>query len=192
MGPPGSPGGTRGNHTRVIPVRYHTGVLVTVDPAIRADRDALRRLVMDGFAGVDGAHVEVLVERARRRQDSFTGRAYSRPPRSLLVAADTRYLVRLRVPGTLRNRGYPLTQRYPRRKTAPWITVATWSERLVSLAAHEACHVRQFREGLRRSEVEAERWALRVLQDWVTVQSPSPRIVSTEPRSQQLALFATG
>ena len=61
-----------------------------------------------------------------------------------------------------------MTQRYPRRKTAPWITVGNWRERLVSLGAHEACHVRQFREGTRRSEVEAERWALAVLGRWRT------------------------
>ena len=48
-----------------------------------------------------------------------------------------------------------------------------WRERLVALAAHEACHVRQFREGLRRSEVEAERWALRVLEAW---RSGRPRL----------------
>jgi hypothetical protein len=66
----------------------------------------------------------------------------------------------------IRNRGYPITYRYRGLSTAPWITVEDWRERLIALAAHEAYHVHQFREGLRRSEVQAERWALRRLSSW--------------------------
>jgi len=143
-------------------------VLLTIDPAIRGDHEELRGLVAAGFEGVDTAGVAVVVERARRTQDSFTGRAYGQPPSRMWRRPGIRFVVRLRIPGTLRNRGYPMTQRYPRRKTAPWITVGNWRERLVSLGAHEACHVRQFREGTRRSEVEAERWALAVLGRWRT------------------------
>src|SRR5436189_6458267 len=128
-------------------------MVVIVDPAIRADRAELRGLVDAGFEGVDSSGVVVLMERARWRQDSFTGRAYGQPPSRMWRRPGIRFVVRLRIPGTLRNRGYPMTQRYPRRKTAPWITVGNWRERLVSLGAHEACHVRQFREGTRRSEV---------------------------------------
>ena len=72
----------------------------------------------------------------------------------------------MKVPATLRNRAYPRTYRYPRLKTAPWITVSDWQERFVALVAHEAFHTRQFREGLRRSEVQAERWAARILESW--------------------------
>jgi hypothetical protein len=165
-------GGVRQNHIGVIRdggVRYDAAVmLLTIDPAIRGDHAELRGLVAAGFEGVDTAGVAVVVERARRRQDSFTGRAYGQPPSRMWRRPGIRFVVRLRIPGTLRNRGYPMTQRYPRRKTAPWITVGSWRERLVSLAAHEACHVRQFREGSRRSEVEAERWALAVLGRWRT------------------------
>ena len=59
-----------------------------------------------------------------------------------------------------------MSYRYPRRKTAPSITVQDWRERFIALVAHEAYHTRQFREGLRRSEVAAERWAASVLEDW--------------------------
>src|SRR5436190_23925828 len=93
-----------------------------------------------------------------------------------------RFLVRLRIPATLRNRGYPMTHRYPGRKTAPWITVRSWRERFVALAAHEACHVRQFRENLRRSEVEAERWALEALDRWRT------DVAAADPSLQRTAI----
>jgi hypothetical protein len=123
----------------------------------------LRRLIEDGFAGIDPDGVEVRVERAARSRESFTGRAYPEPPRRPKPHPATRFLVRLKLPGALRNRGYPQSYRYPRRKTAPWIVVHDWRERFIALVAHEAFHVRQFREGLRRSEVAAERWAAEVL-----------------------------
>ena len=72
----------------------------------------------------------------------------------------------------IRNRGYPITYRYRGLSTAPWTTVEDWRERLIALAAHEAYHVHQFREGLRRSEVQAERWALRRLMSWRTEPTP--------------------
>ncbi|MDP9341533.1 MAG: hypothetical protein M3Q23_05375 [Actinomycetota bacterium] len=159
-----------------------------IDPSIRADHGELRQFVVAGFEGVDATGVVVLVERARGRQDSFTGRAYGQPLRSMRRWPGVRFVVRLRIPATLRNRGYPMTHRYRGRKTAPWITVSTWRERLVALAAHEACHVRQFREGTRRSEVEAERWALAVLQSWVGGSTVAGDVTPSTPR--QLELFA--
>jgi hypothetical protein len=139
---------------------------VRVDPGIRADPAAVRRVVVAGFDGVAAGDVEVRVERGLRRGDSFTGRAYPEPPRRGGAAAGIRYVVRLVLPGRLVDRGYPKSYRYVRRKTAPWITVASWRERLLALAAHEAWHVHQFRHGLRRSEVEAERWSERLLEGW--------------------------
>jgi hypothetical protein len=140
-------------------------IAISDEVAARHHRE-IRLLVRMAFEGVDPSGVEIRVERARRSAESFTGRAYDgRPARSRSDPA-TRYLVRLRLPGMLRNGGYPRSYRYPGRRTAPWITVRDWRERLVALAAHEACHVRQFREGLRRSEVEAERWAAHRLAQW--------------------------
>lgn len=139
-----------------------------VSPDIRADHDEVRRLVHDGFRGVEHGDVEVEVVRARESRLSFTGLAFwELPPAARRRGAPgIRYLVRLRLPGTLRNRAYPKTFRYRGRKTAPWITVVDWRERLLALAAHEACHIRQFRGGLRRSEIEAERWAQAALEAW--------------------------
>jgi hypothetical protein len=148
---------------------------VRVDPGIRADRSAVGALVVAGFDGVAAGDVEVRVELGRRRGDAFTGRAYPEPPRRGGAGAGIRYVVRLVLPGRLVNRGYPKSYRYVRRKTAPWITVGSWRERLLALAAHEACHVHQFRHGLRRSEVAAERWAERLLGDWRGRLAGSPR-----------------
>jgi hypothetical protein len=141
-------------------------ICIVVSGDIRAHHGELRRLIEEGFAGIDATGVEVRVERAVRSWDSFTGRAYSEPPRRPRAHPATRYLVRLKVPSILRNRGYPKSYHYPQRKTAPSITARDWRERFIALVAHEAFHVRQFREGLRRSEVAAERWALSVLEDW--------------------------
>ena len=139
---------------------------MAVDPGIRVDHDLIRSLVLEGFTGVDASEVEVRVEPAGRAARSFAGRAYPSVPKSARAAPGVRYLVRLYVPVAPRNRGFPRTYRYRRLRTAPAITVGDWQEALVALAAHEACHVRQFREGSRRSEVEAERWSKGVLRAW--------------------------
>ena len=137
---------------------------IVIDRGIRGDHPELRRLVAAGFDGVEGSDVEVRVRPAGRPSRSYTGRAYPTPPRSARLSPGVRYLVVLFVPTVRRNRGYPKTHRYPRLRTAPWITTRDWRERLLALSAHEACHVRQFRLGLRRSEVEAERWAKRAIE----------------------------
>ena len=142
---------------------------IRVSDQIRADHGELRSLLHDGFVGVAHHDVEIEVIRARESRLSFTGLAFwELPPaaRRRMAGEGVSYLVRLRLPGTMRNRAYPRTYRYRGRKTAPWITVLNWRERFLALAAHEACHVRQFREGLRRSEVEAERWAAATLDAW--------------------------
>lgn len=159
--------------------------IVIVDGVSERNRGEIRRLVQIAFDGVDSAGVEVRVERSRTSRESFTGRAYGGRPSRPRTDASTRYLVRLWLPGTLRNRGYPHSYRYPGRRTAPTITVRDWRERLVALAAHEACHVRQFRQGLRRSEVEAERWAAKRLERWmVASQVTEAPDRTTEPAVQ--------
>jgi hypothetical protein len=181
----------------VEPVR----VLIRSEIDERHHRD-LGRLVAEAFAGVETEGVEVHIERARNSWESFTGRAYGGRPKRPRSHPSTRFLVRVKVPGTLRNRAYPRTYRYPRLKTAPWITVRDWQERFVALVAHEAYHTRQFREGLRRSEVQAERWAARILESWrearpavvVRLRERRPAAGRGEPvpaalRPRQLALF---
>jgi hypothetical protein len=179
-------------------------VLIRPEIDVRHHGD-LGRLVAEAFAGIDAAGVEVHVERARNSWESFTGRAYGGRPKRPRSHPETRFLVRVKIPGSLRNRSYPRTYRYPRLKTAPWITVRDWQERFVALVAHEAFHTRQFREGLRRSEVQAERWAARILESWretrpaavVRLRDRRPAAARREPvpaalRPLQLALFDGG
>ena len=147
---------------------------IVVAPEVRADAGEVSRLVREAFGELAGPDAEVHVIRASRGAQPFTGLAFPEPP-NRKMAPGARYLVRLRLPSILRNRGYPMTHRYRGRKTAPWITVRNWQERLVALAAHEACHVRQFRDGTRRSEVEAERHAAAVLAAWVETRTTSPQ-----------------
>ena len=176
-------------------------VLIRPEIDVRHHGD-LGRLVAEAFAGIEADGVEVHVERAGSSWESFTGRAYGGRPKRPRSHPATRFLVRVKVPATLRNRAYPRTYRYPRLKTAPWITVGDWQERFVALVAHEAFHTRQFREGLRRSEVQAERWAARVLETWREARPVvQPRIrerrtaaarrevVPLTLRPRQLALF---
>ncbi|MDP8955350.1 MAG: hypothetical protein M3N24_00080 [Actinomycetota bacterium] len=166
---------------------------IVVSQAISADQDELRLLIQEAFVGIDASGVELRIERARNPRESFTGRAYPEPPRRPKPLPGTMFLVRLRLPGALRNRGYPRAYRYTGLVTAPWITVRGWRERLVALAAHEAFHVHQFREGLRRSEVAAERWALKKLREWTAAQvaERSAAWRGIEMRNDQLALFAS-
>ena len=160
---------------------------IAISPDIRTDHAHLSGLIVDAFQGVPAFDVLVRVERAKRPALSFAGRAYPEPPPSMLRGEQARYLVRLMLPSALRNRAYPKTYRYSKRKTAPWITVRDWRERLVALAAHEACHVHQFREGLRRSEVQAERWAVKVLLSW-REQEPPAEPADLDRRPRQLSL----
>lgn len=48
-------------------------------------------------------------------------------------------------------------------KTAPKYSMENWQEAMVVVAAHEACHIKQFHKRTKRSEIEAEHYALKVL-----------------------------
>lgn len=92
---------------------------------------------------------------------SYSGRAYPQLPALAKVAPGIRYLITLKIPAKPAATGdpYPRISRYQRYKTAPPVAIADWTEELVHLAAHEARHTHQFRCGLLRSEIDAERWA---------------------------------
>ena len=162
---------------------------VRYDDRIHAGPEVLGPLIAEGFHGIDTSGVEVHVRPARNSHQSFCGRAYAGRPARARLDPETVYLVVLFLPRHLRNRAYPKTYRYPRLKTAPLITVDDWRERLVALAGHEACHIRQFRERLRCSEVEAERWALRALERY-RGRTEAPEDTTSGPT--QLSLFEPG
>lgn len=49
-------------------------------------------------------------------------------------------------------------------KTAPEYSLATWQEALVAIAAHESYHIIQFHKKTKRSEIKAEKFAVKVLE----------------------------
>jgi hypothetical protein len=91
-------------------------------------------------------------------RDVMRGLAYAGVPHRARTAPGVRYLVTLKIPpDPAAVAAYPMTSVY--RRTVP-VELTSWQHNLVHVAAHEACHVRQFAGGLRRSEVEAERWGI--------------------------------
>lgn len=138
-------------------------MLVVISHLIRADHEEIHGLVHEAFHGIGKQGVEVQVQ-ATRSPHRFTGKAWLEPPVRRPRAPETRWLVELVMPAHPTPNGYPLEWRYPRLKTAPTFLAHDWRDQLFAVAAHEAYHVKQFRMGMRRSEVAAERWAHRALE----------------------------
>lgn len=93
------------------------------------------------------------------RATDFSGRAYRRLPTRARVNPRTRWLVTLKTPLDLSDSPYPYRWIYHRAKTAGSVELRSWREHLLHLAAHEARHLVQYRDGLPASEVDAECWA---------------------------------
>lgn len=138
-------------------------MLVVVSHLIRADHEEVVGIVNEGFRGIsrDGVEVQVVATRSPTR---FTGKAWLEPPVRRERSSETVWLVEIVMPARPPADGYPLEWRYPRLKTAPVFTAHDWRDQLFAVAAHEAYHVKQFRRGMRRSEVAAERWAHKALE----------------------------
>ena len=136
---------------------------VVISERISADHGEVRGLIEEGFHDVGKQDVEVLVVPNRSRW-TISGRAWPELPTNRATRPKTRFLVEIAMPRRPSQAGFPYVWRYPRLRTAPELTAEDWRERLLAVAAHEAYHVKQFRLGMRRSEVKAERWAARALQ----------------------------
>lgn len=97
---------------------------------------------------------------AHPRAGGWSARSYDGVPSISSVTGGTRYLVTFNIPADPRRlTRYPEVHRDPRLKTSPVVTFHTWREQLFHIAAHEARHIHQFRHGVSRSELDAERWA---------------------------------
>lgn len=90
---------------------------------------------------------------------AFAGRCYSRVPALSRRKGDRLVVVRIGAPGR-----FPLTTKYPGLVTAPEYVFRDWEEALVGVAAHELTHAMQFETRSPRSEIEAERAALRAVE----------------------------
>jgi hypothetical protein len=142
------------------------------------------------------AKVRELVEFATRDVDmtgvcinvkngELAGGAYNGVPEMSNAPRRAEYLITLRL-GNGRERWPlgPVNYHFKRpeetgpRNRFPFFVCCDWQEWLVKLAAHEAMHIEQFREGATCSEIECEEFAVDVLD----------RFRNREP--EQLTLFA--
>jgi hypothetical protein len=168
---------------------------VRFGPGIHSDYEELASLIRVGFAGcdVDPDPVEVHVRAWWRVNDDplnwFRGVTYEGVPvirwpvgwtpantrlAAHLARVDprTRWLVRIKIPCRPDAvTGYPRSWRLV--AGAPWLTVHCWREHLLSLAGHEARHVRQLQQGVPCCEADAEREAAQVLRRWRAQSAPT-------------------
>jgi hypothetical protein len=111
----------------------------------------VEHLVRFATGDVDMRRVCVNVKNSHRYP--YGGYAYLGVPKISNAPPSSEYLVTIRLGGLER---FPFTP--PRRRGVPPLRLACWREALVAVAAHEAQHIRQYREKLKRSEVECERF----------------------------------
>ncbi len=101
-----------------------------------------------------------------------TGRAYDGVPYPRSVPRGTRYVVTVKVPQVRPEGLLPADRTYHRAKRAGATRIETPADDIVFVLAHELHHVHQFRDGLPRSEVDAERVGREVLRAWITAGRP--------------------
>jgi len=121
----------------------------------------VQRLVRLAAKGVESSRVEVHVKNSKW---VFAGRAWHNIGHNNIVsvADDVDDLVVIRVGSPDR---FPIEFQYPKLKTAPMYLISNWKEAIIALTAHELYHIKQKRTGKRASEVRAERWAFKRLQE---------------------------
>ena len=140
--------------------------LVVQNTSRYPDED-VAELVRFALSEIDarGVCVNVKNSSATRR-----GRAYARIPSISNAPAGSRYLITVgigapeRFPfedGSFTRRNGELVKR--RGGRWPVETLTDWREALVSVAAHEAKHIEQFRKGSPRSELECHHFSAAVL-----------------------------
>lgn len=117
--------------------------------------DEVRELVEYACEGMPMTRVCVNVKRQGPRRRSF-GRAYNGVPGPSNAPPTAEYLVTVALPDEFDGVTFNAERRGSR-----WPVYRThdWRELLVVVAAHEAKHVEQFRDGRPLSEVACEHWA---------------------------------
>jgi hypothetical protein len=143
-------------------------VTVWIRNTSRYQDERVRELVRFGTAAIDMDAVCVNV-----KNGALGGGAYNGVPEISNAPRKAHYLVTLRLgrgderwPLGPINYHFKTPEETGPRNRFPFFVCATWEEWLVKLAAHEAKHIEQFREGARCSEIECERFALGVLEQF--------------------------
>jgi hypothetical protein len=107
------------------------------------------------------------------KNGELAGGAYNGVPAISNAPRAARYLITLRVGKA--NERWPLgpinyhfkpPERTGPRNRFPFFVCSDWREWLVKLAAHEAKHIEQFRNGGRCSEISCEQFAIGVLKEF--------------------------
>ncbi len=122
----------------------------------------VERLVKFAAKGVSTSRVEVHVKNSKR---IFAGRSWHNVGSNRVIkVAD--YVDDLAIVRIGSSDNFPIVFSYPRLKTAPKYTLRNWKEAIVSITAHELYHIKQRRTGKRLSEVKAEKWAFKKLEEY--------------------------
>lgn len=143
----------------------------------------VNRLVAFAGQGIDMTNVCVNV-----RNGELAGGAYNGVPEISNAPERAEYLITLRI-GTGRetwplgpvNYHFKSPDEVGPRNRFPFYQCNDWREWLVKLAAHESCHIKQFREGATCSEIECEKFSLAVLERFRGASGDPIRIHSDEP-----------
>ena len=133
------------------------------------------------FATADVDMSGVCVNVKNTRSYACAGSAYDGVPEISNAPAESRYLVTIRLGP---DREFPSTMAH--RKTSPPVEVACWREALVTVAAHEAKHIDQYRRGHQRSEVACERLAAWVLEVFRWGYEPASTRVAAPSRESRI------
>lgn len=111
--------------------------------------DEVKRLVKQATKNYDMRHVCVNVKGAKH---GCRGMAYPQVPTISNAPPTADYLITIGIAPKIEemvHNNHTVNRR-------PVYKTKDWRELLVVIAAHEACHIVQFRENLRRSEVRCE------------------------------------
>lgn len=122
--------------------------------------EEVRRLVKFAVSEVDMRRVCVKVKNARNRR--FRGMAYDCVPfRKSAPPSSTRLVtIGLGSPDVF---PFLMNGWMSDRARMPKMEIRDWRDLLVAIAAHEAKHIEQFKEGIRNSEVACETFAAYML-----------------------------
>lgn len=154
--------------------------LVMRNQSAYADREVAR--LIEFALDLVGAPPGVAVHVRGNRKDALRGMAYDGIPTLARVPASCRYLVTLRIGPAAR---FPALFHCHGLRSLQPLHLASWQEALLYGCAHEFRHLRQFEGHLRRSELDAERFARYALLRFRGEEAPHPATQPARPLRRQ-------